>query len=224
MRGEDENACSDKADLATGSAYKSDDAAVVVESEPCESVSNKATEGRLFDFLGSFLGNSSSANSPVELNDMGGRKKIDVVKIVSSADRSGPDAVAGFDVCQEYCYTTDEEDTDVDPPSLITDPSSKDDFPAVMAFLLGKSYRLLQDHSIRRDDESALFWFTYRCGFPEIVPYGLRSDAGWGCMLRSAQMLLGQSLRLHFKSRDWRPPQHCSTRRKDPFIRSILTW
>jgi cysteine protease ATG4 len=31
-------------------------------------------------------------------------------------------------------------------------------------------------------------------------------------------------LRIHFKSRDWRPPQSLARRRQDPFLRSVLTW
>jgi cysteine protease ATG4 len=90
--------------------------------------------------------------------------------------------------------------------------------------ILGKSYHPLHDYSARRDDESSLFWFTYRCDFPPIQPYKITTDAGWGCMLRSAQMLLGQTLRLHFKSRQWRPSSSLIGLRQDPFVRSILTW
>merc|ERR1711907_841950 len=37
----------------------------------------------------------------------------------------------------------------------------------------------------------SLLWFTYRFGFdPEDIPPH-ESDAGWGCMMRSGQMLLG---------------------------------
>jgi len=90
--------------------------------------------------------------------------------------------------------------------------------------LLGKTYHTLHDYDARRSDESALFWFTYRCDFPCIAPYGITSDAGWGCMLRALQMMMGQTLRLHYKSRDWRPPQQLAMRRQDPFVRSVLTW
>lgn len=92
-------------------------------------------------------------------------------------------------------------------------------------YLLGKVYHSDTEYTQRRDDELSLFWFTYRCDFPEIVPYRITSDAGWGCMLRSAQMMLAQALRMHYQSRDYK----CHTlsiaqRRRDPFLRSLLTW
>lgn len=91
--------------------------------------------------------------------------------------------------------------------------------------LLGKSYDPDLEYDRKRDDELSLFWFTYRCDFPEIVPYRITSDAGWGCMLRSAQMMLGQALRVHFKSRDWKSHRlSIAQRRRETFLRSLLTW
>lgn len=40
-------------------------------------------------------------------------------------------------------------------------------------------------------------WITYRSGFPRMEPYGYTDDSGWGCMLRSAQMLMTQALQRH---------------------------
>jgi Peptidase family C54 len=92
-------------------------------------------------------------------------------------------------------------------------------------YLLGKWYDIERQYEPKRDDELSLFWFTYRGGFPEIAPYGIFSDAGWGCMLRSAQMMLAQALRVHFKSREWKSHRlSISQRRREPFLRSLLTW
>jgi Peptidase family C54 len=50
---------------------------------------------------------------------------------------------------------------------------------------------------------ASILWFTYRSGFPRIVPYSLESDAGWGCMLRCAQMLMAAALQRHMLGADW---------------------
>ena len=90
--------------------------------------------------------------------------------------------------------------------------------------ILGKTYHPINDYHAKRDDESNLFWMTYRCDFIEIKPYAITSDAGWGCMLRSAQMLLAQVLRIHWKGRDWRAERSLKMRRENGFLRDLLTW
>lgn len=39
-------------------------------------------------------------------------------------------------------------------------------------------------------------WFTYRKEFPLLLPYNTHSDVGWGCTLRSGQMMLSRALSL----------------------------
>lgn len=50
-------------------------------------------------------------------------------------------------------------------------------------------------------------WCTYREGFLPVGPPIYTTDAGWGCMLRTAQMLLAQSLLKIELGADWLLPQ-----------------
>ncbi|XP_017494808.1 PREDICTED: cysteine protease ATG4A-like [Rhagoletis zephyria] len=71
-------------------------------------------------------------------------------------------------------------------------------------YILGRKYSSLHELEEIRADVYSLIWVTYRRGFPSIGDSGLTADSGWGCMLRTGQMVLAQALcKLHL-GRDWR--------------------
>jgi hypothetical protein len=49
-------------------------------------------------------------------------------------------------------------------------------------------------------DFKLLFWSTYRKGMPQIGDSKLTSDSGWGCMIRSAQMMVAHALQRNLLS------------------------
>ncbi|MCO5574590.1 hypothetical protein L7F22_028378 [Adiantum nelumboides] len=52
-------------------------------------------------------------------------------------------------------------------------------------------------------DFHSCIWITYRKGFPAIMGTKLTTDVGWGCMIRSGQMLFAQALIYHHLGRSW---------------------
>ncbi|XP_072224447.1 cysteine protease atg4da-like [Leuresthes tenuis] len=71
--------------------------------------------------------------------------------------------------------------------------------------MLGKSFDLKdeRDRECFHRSFTSLLWLTYRRGFPQLPGCSLTTDSGWGCVIRTGQMLLARGLLLHMMPQGW---------------------
>ena len=63
--------------------------------------------------------------------------------------------------------------------------------------ILGKSIYLKGNTNNLSRVVSRLLWFSYRANFPKILPTNIVTDSGWGCTIRTAQMLFANVMIIH---------------------------
>lgn len=94
-----------------------------------------------------------------------------------------------------------------------------------ISFILGKKYIMDEDKDEFIKDFHSRIWISYRYNFIPLLPsydFSFTSDIGWGCMIRSGQMILAETLLRHKLGRNWRlskgKNKHYSLAHKDILV------
>jgi hypothetical protein len=149
---------------------------VTVQGVHCETVDISAEKNSIYRFFETNFGSSESKkNMEKEMHEM--ERPVQIVSLDTK------EAAGDFDICREYSYSADEDDRNNGVGVYGGSPTQVVDESAASAnvqqtYILGRTYHPVHGYNTRRDDESSLFWFTYRCDFPDIAPYNITSDAG----------------------------------------------
>ena len=91
-----------------------------------------------------------------------------------------------------------------------------------LKWILGKPVDDDYEDLVGANIGSNLMWLSYRCNVPKLSPYNYTDDAGWGCMIRSGQMLWAQTLMRHHLGEKWHAPRDMESLKKDAKFMQIV--